>query len=30
VRALTIEQSLIPTAARFNIAHTDQRLCTHK
>ena len=30
MRTLTIEQSLIPTTTRFNIAHTNQWLWTHK
>ena len=30
VRALAIEQSLIPTTADFNIAHANKWLWTHK
>src|ERR1051326_5342231 len=30
VRALAIEQSLVPTAARFNIAHANQWLWIHR
>jgi hypothetical protein len=29
VRALTPEEPLIPTAARFNITHTNKGLRTH-
>src|SRR4051812_46415402 len=30
VRALAIEQPLIPAAARFDVANRDERLCAHK
>jgi hypothetical protein len=30
VRAFTAEQTLIPVAAHFDIAHANQRLCTHR
>src|SRR5262245_49649330 len=30
MRTLTAKQSMIPPAAQFDIAHANQRLCTHR